>query len=347
VSDASGQTKCKARMCKVFFFFFFFFFFCFVLPLVLVIGIFSCGLFCRSSTVYKLVTKSEWEEARRSGSWRGSKLDQADGFIHFSTAEQLSETARLHFKGTRDVLLLVCAAECFGDKLKFEPSKKRSGLFPHLFGTLNPEKDVLKVLECPLGLDDELLLPPVSEPSSPPSMASSGCPSPPSSEEECATPPSPPASPPSVELHEDPPLLPPPAVVRQQEQQGPFQPQNMKAASVSEILLFSFALVQFFVFLLAEADSFTAARGVGLIGAASAGWLVLGLLSVVKCPVKVVAKAQLVAAFLSIFFCSKLISFFLMLSAGAVVGLLSIPLWMVGALDMLFMFVQRHRNNRL
>jgi uncharacterized protein (DUF952 family) len=279
-------------------------------------------------------------------------LDQRDGFLHFSTGEQLEETARLYYKGARDIFLLTCKVDAFPE-VKFEPSKSgsRKGLFPHVYGELDLKQHVLRRTECPLGLDDLLLLPPLNEDDeSPPSIASSGCPSPPSSGDECMTPPSPPSSPPPevAETCEDPPLLPvaaPPAMARGSEQ-GPFQPQNTKPPSVSELLLFAFALVQVFVFFLAEMDSFTSATGVGLIGALSGGWLALGLLCVVKCPVKIVAKAQLVAAVLSIFFCSKVYSFLLLFSCSVVVGLLSIPLWMIGALDMLAMFVQRHRTNR-
>ena len=60
-----------------------------------------------AATIYKLLTRAEWEAARTEGVYRGSAHDLRDGFIHFSTAAQLGETARKYFAGVPDLVLLV------------------------------------------------------------------------------------------------------------------------------------------------------------------------------------------------------------------------------------------------
>ncbi len=130
-------------------------------------------------------------------------------------------------------------------------------------------------------------------------------------------------------------------------ERGPFAPQNVKGAALSELLLCGWALVQTVLFLVAEVDSFTTARGLGVIGALCAGWLLLGLLGLVKCPVRYLSKFVLCLGVGSCLFCSKFLSFWLIVSGGAVVTLLSLPFWLVGSLDMLFLFFQRHKTNRL
>jgi uncharacterized protein (DUF952 family) len=59
-----------------------------------------------AATIYKLLTRGEWEAARAVGVYRGSAHDARDGFIHFSTAAQLAGTARKHFVGVPDLVLL-------------------------------------------------------------------------------------------------------------------------------------------------------------------------------------------------------------------------------------------------
>ena len=59
----------------------------------------------------------------------------ADGFIHFSTAEQAVETAARHFAGQDDLLLIAVDAAALGDALKYEVSRG-GALFPHLYAPL-------------------------------------------------------------------------------------------------------------------------------------------------------------------------------------------------------------------
>lgn len=83
--------------------------------------------------IYKLAGDAEWRAAERTGVFEGSEVDRRDGFIHFSTAEQVEETARRHFAGRTDLLLV--AVDTTGLEIRWEPSRGGQ-LFPHLYGPL-------------------------------------------------------------------------------------------------------------------------------------------------------------------------------------------------------------------
>jgi uncharacterized protein (DUF952 family) len=86
--------------------------------------------------IYKICSASAWREAERSGVYRGGSDDTRDGFIHFSTAAQLSETARRHFFRQRALFLIEVDADALGDALRWERSR-HDELFPHLYGELD------------------------------------------------------------------------------------------------------------------------------------------------------------------------------------------------------------------
>jgi uncharacterized protein (DUF952 family) len=83
--------------------------------------------------IYKIATEASYSPARQSGAYAGMPVDSADGFMHFSTAEQLSDTLRLHFAGQSDLVLLAVATDALGSNLVWEPSRG-GALFPHLYG---------------------------------------------------------------------------------------------------------------------------------------------------------------------------------------------------------------------
>lgn len=86
-------------------------------------------------TIYKICPKNLWREAERAGAFAGAPIDIADGFIHFSTAEQVKETAARHFADIDGLLLIAIDGGKLGPALKYEPSRG-GALFPHLYGTL-------------------------------------------------------------------------------------------------------------------------------------------------------------------------------------------------------------------
>jgi len=99
--------------------------------------------------IYHMCPAERWREAVRGGTYRGTADDLRDGFIHFSTAQQVAETAARHYAGLTDLLLLEVSADALGQDLRWEPSRG-GALFPHLYGSL-PLSAVTRVE--PLELD--------------------------------------------------------------------------------------------------------------------------------------------------------------------------------------------------
>lgn len=100
-------------------------------------------------TIYKICSSELWREAERAGLFAGAPLDLTDGFIHFSTAAQVAETAAKHFAGAAGQVLVAVDAGALGEALKWEPSRG-GALFPHLYGSLAVAA-VLWVKPLPLG----------------------------------------------------------------------------------------------------------------------------------------------------------------------------------------------------
>ncbi len=112
-----------------------------------------------SSVIYKICPKSLWDDAETEGQFVGAGIDLADGYIHFSTAEQTPETARLYFSNTSDLVIVAVATIPLGEALKWEES--RGGhLFPHLYGALQTSA-VLWVKPLPMDDDGAPLVPPL------------------------------------------------------------------------------------------------------------------------------------------------------------------------------------------
>jgi uncharacterized protein (DUF952 family) len=86
--------------------------------------------------IYKILQKVDWQNARHTGFYAGSAVDLTDGFIHFSTGEQVRETAARHFAGQSGLLLIAFESDAFGEALRWEPSRDGQ-LFPHLFAELD------------------------------------------------------------------------------------------------------------------------------------------------------------------------------------------------------------------
>jgi uncharacterized protein (DUF952 family) len=86
--------------------------------------------------IYKICTQAEWRDAEQLGQFIGSTVDKADGFIHFSTAEQVEETAAKHFAGQTDLVLVTVDTEKLTGALKWEESRG-GALFPHLYEPLD------------------------------------------------------------------------------------------------------------------------------------------------------------------------------------------------------------------
>lgn len=104
-----------------------------------------------SSLIYKIVTADQWAQALRDGAFRGAPVDLADGYIHFSAAHQVRETAAKHFAGQADLMLVAVDPAILGPSLRWEVSRG-GDRFPHLYAALDPA-NVSSAKSLPLGRD--------------------------------------------------------------------------------------------------------------------------------------------------------------------------------------------------
>ncbi len=109
------------------------------------------------TTIYKITPRAAWKEAEDQEVFKGAAIDLEDGYIHFSTAQQASETAAKHFKNEEDLLLVAVDTSQLGDALKWEVSRNNA-LFPHLYSSLDL-KHVLWARPIPMGNDGVHILP--------------------------------------------------------------------------------------------------------------------------------------------------------------------------------------------
>lgn len=102
--------------------------------------------------IYKISTTQLWQAAEAAGAFTGAPVDVADGYIHFSTAAQVRETARRHFAGQGDLVIAAIDSDRLpADALRHEPSRGGQ-LFPHLYAPLSLDA-VVWVKPLPLGPD--------------------------------------------------------------------------------------------------------------------------------------------------------------------------------------------------
>ncbi len=113
----------------------------------------------RAGPIFHMCRREEWEAAQAAGTYDGSSQDRADGFIHFSTATQVVESAAKHRAGQDGLVLLAVDPARLGDALKWEPSRGGQ-LFPHLYGAL-PLDAVIRADDLSLGQDGRHVFPPL------------------------------------------------------------------------------------------------------------------------------------------------------------------------------------------
>ncbi len=114
-----------------------------------------------SKMIYHMCPAETWAEAVAAGRYAGTGDDRRDGFIHFSTAAQLPESARRHRAGQTGLVLIAVEAARLGNRLRWEPARGGE-LFPHLYGPLLAD-EAASVEELPLGLDGSHVFPPLCD----------------------------------------------------------------------------------------------------------------------------------------------------------------------------------------
>lgn len=87
------------------------------------------------ATAYKVLTADQMATLEQEGVFAGAPVDLADGYIHLSTAAQLTETVDKHFAGQDDLHIAAVDLAAVGGAVKWEESRGGQ-LFPHLYAPL-------------------------------------------------------------------------------------------------------------------------------------------------------------------------------------------------------------------
>ena len=106
--------------------------------------------------VYKICTKSEWQEIKCKGELMGSKKDLEDGYIHFSGEEQVEGTLKKFYSNQKDLILLKVDTLKL-DHLLWEQASD-GNMFPHLYSPL-VISNVVNEFEITLRDDGSHILP--------------------------------------------------------------------------------------------------------------------------------------------------------------------------------------------
>lgn len=92
----------------------------------------------RPNTAFKIFTHDQWAQFSQSGTFKGSPIDVADGFIHMSTADQLDGTLAKHFSGQEDLVIAEIDLARLDPNVRWEPARN-GALFPHVYGQIDRE----------------------------------------------------------------------------------------------------------------------------------------------------------------------------------------------------------------
>ncbi|MCH2630111.1 MAG: DUF952 domain-containing protein [Nisaea sp.] len=92
----------------------------------------------KNKWIYHLSRKKDLDASSRLNFYIPSEEDKNDGFIHFSTATQVTASARKYRNGESDIFLLEVDTNLITKNLRWEPARD-GDLFPHLYGELLKE----------------------------------------------------------------------------------------------------------------------------------------------------------------------------------------------------------------
>jgi uncharacterized protein (DUF952 family) len=90
--------------------------------------------------IYHIATAANWARARQGGQYTMSTLDRTlaqEGFIHASTAAQVTRVAEAFYQGEPDLLLLVIDPDLVEAEIRYEPVPGQPLPYPHIYGPLN------------------------------------------------------------------------------------------------------------------------------------------------------------------------------------------------------------------
>ncbi len=118
----------------------------------------------RIDRIYHITAQADWDAAQRQGRYEAPSL-QTQGFIHFSTVDQVLRVVNAIYTGQTGLILLEVDTARLESELKYEPpdmavpaEHQTDELFPHLYGPLNVDA-VVRVHDFPMGEDGHFTLP--------------------------------------------------------------------------------------------------------------------------------------------------------------------------------------------
>ncbi|MDC0585795.1 DUF952 domain-containing protein [Candidatus Pelagibacter sp.] len=106
--------------------------------------------------IYKIIDKNEWKKVKDVGPYSGSKKDIEDGYIHFSSEEQVEGTLKKYYLNQTDLILLKVDTLKL-DNLIWEQASD-GNMFPHLYSSLDLS-NVVEELEIILDKEGNHMLP--------------------------------------------------------------------------------------------------------------------------------------------------------------------------------------------
>lgn len=93
--------------------------------------------------IYHMTKRADWENAQHSGEYHAESLT-TQGFIHFSTKDQIVKVANAIYQGQTGLVILCVEESKLNADLRYEPpdtnipAQHYTGeVFPHLYGVLN------------------------------------------------------------------------------------------------------------------------------------------------------------------------------------------------------------------
>ncbi|HTG38532.1 DUF952 domain-containing protein [Sphingomonas sp.] len=89
----------------------------------------------RPQIAYKVLTAQQMAALEADAGFAGAPVDLTDGYIHLSTARQLTETVDKHFAGQDDLHVAAIDLSTLGDAVRWEESRGGQ-LFPHIYAAL-------------------------------------------------------------------------------------------------------------------------------------------------------------------------------------------------------------------
>ncbi|WP_138429637.1 DUF952 domain-containing protein [Fodinibius saliphilus] len=98
----------------------------------------------RDDLLFHITTKEEFKEYQNNSRYEPESLDE-EGFIHFSSGEQVEDTANRLYKNNDRILLLVIDVSTLGENIKYEKDEETGEKFPHLYKALDTSAIIDKI----------------------------------------------------------------------------------------------------------------------------------------------------------------------------------------------------------